>query len=64
MKTLSYSPLVRNYRSMVASYEEVGMYESPWSYLMDDFGNAVITPSNTHIVRLLLWKAGLSPYPK
>lgn len=54
-----YNPLVKNYRSEFGSYDVTFMCEGAWSYIMDDFGNAIPTPYWTHQANMLMKRVGL-----
>lgn len=54
-----YNPLIRNHKSWFGAYEVTFMSEGPWSYIMDDFGNAVPVPTNSHMAQLLFTAVGL-----
>lgn len=53
-----YNPLTRNHRSWFGCYDVTYMCEGSWTYIMDDFGNAVETPHNTHQASMFLKSVG------
>lgn len=53
-----YNPLTKNYRSQLGCYDVEYMCEESWTYIMDDFGNAVPTPIR-HQAILFLRSVGL-----
>lgn len=57
-----YNPLVRNHRSDFGSYDVTYMCDGAWMYIMDDFGNAVEVPTDSHAAAMSLYNAGLSHY--
>ena len=54
-----YNPLTKNYRSTLGCYDVKYMCDESWSYIVDDFGNAVETPVYSHWAALLLKSVGL-----
>lgn len=48
-----YNPLTRNYKSLFGCYDVNYMCEEDWSYIMDDFGNAVPVPTDSHTANQL-----------
>lgn len=54
-----YNKLTRNHRSSLGCYDVEHMCEGAWSYIMDDFGNAIPTPVYSHQAKLLLKSVGL-----
>lgn len=54
-----FNRLTRNHRSFLGVYDVEHMCAGSWSYIMDDFGNAIECPHNSHWAKILMTSVGL-----
>lgn len=54
-----YNPINKDYQSIFGSYCVKHMCDGPWTYIMDDFGDAVPIPTNCHAVAQLFKRVGI-----
>jgi len=54
-----YNHLTRNHRSVFGSYDVEFMCEGAWSYIMDDFGNAIEILTYSHVANMLFKSVGI-----